>query len=260
MTRPAFRDTLVRGFALGFFVTIPAAIGYLALAVPLARAISFGRMGSAAGVTHGRRLAGGAVARGRRPDRVHDRHLRVLRAEGHAVAAAVDDAAGRRVPRPGEPRAVRARPGRAPRRWAWRCRCRCRRRLPSDGPAVAGPVAAAGPSGSCRRWPGSPLGAAIMAGPAWLTATPSRTGSGRPFGPRTGIARRRARRSSGLPGPSQALWRTPELGWLAGGLGQLRGKAGRAVAGAGHGVARSLPGTYRSQDRRQRALGPATRS
>src|SRR6266700_669383 len=47
----AFRATLVRGLALGFFITIPAAVGYLALAVPLARAISFGRMDGAAGVT-----------------------------------------------------------------------------------------------------------------------------------------------------------------------------------------------------------------
>ena len=47
----AFRDTLVRGLALGFFITIPAAVGYLALAVPLARAVSFGRMDGAAGVT-----------------------------------------------------------------------------------------------------------------------------------------------------------------------------------------------------------------
>ena len=46
----AFRDTLVRGLALGFLVTIPAAVGYLVLAMPLARAVSFGRMGSAAGV------------------------------------------------------------------------------------------------------------------------------------------------------------------------------------------------------------------
>ena len=49
--KTAFRDTLVRGLALGFFVTIPAAAGYLVLAVPLARAMSFGRMDSAAGVT-----------------------------------------------------------------------------------------------------------------------------------------------------------------------------------------------------------------
>ena len=109
----AFRDTLVRGLALGFFITIPAAVGYLALAVPLARAISFGKMG-ASGVTHGRRLARGAVGGGRGPDRVHDRHLRVVCQEGHPVAAAVDDGAGDGVPRPGERCAARARPGRAP--------------------------------------------------------------------------------------------------------------------------------------------------
>src|SRR5207245_10459298 len=39
------------GLAVGCFVTVPAAVGYLALATPLARAVSFGRMGSAAGVT-----------------------------------------------------------------------------------------------------------------------------------------------------------------------------------------------------------------
>ena len=46
-----FRDTLIRGLSLGFFVTIPAAAGFLVLAVPLATATSFGRMSSAAGVT-----------------------------------------------------------------------------------------------------------------------------------------------------------------------------------------------------------------
>jgi len=45
-----FHDTLLRGLALGFFITIPAAAGYLALATPLARAVSFGKMNSTAGV------------------------------------------------------------------------------------------------------------------------------------------------------------------------------------------------------------------
>ena len=45
-----FRDTLVRGLALGFFVTIPAAVALLILAKPLAAATSFGQMDSAAGV------------------------------------------------------------------------------------------------------------------------------------------------------------------------------------------------------------------
>jgi putative peptidoglycan lipid II flippase len=53
-----FRDTLVHGYALGLFVAIPAAIGYLGLALPVARAVSFGRMGTSAGVT----LVAGALA------------------------------------------------------------------------------------------------------------------------------------------------------------------------------------------------------
>src|SRR5262249_43101131 len=63
----AFRDTLVRGLALGFFITVPAAVGYIALAGPLARAISFGRLegpGAATMVAVSRAaLAGGVLAR-----------------------------------------------------------------------------------------------------------------------------------------------------------------------------------------------------
>ena len=47
----AFHDTLVRGLALGFFVTIPAGTAYLVLAVPLAKAVSFGQLDTSAGVT-----------------------------------------------------------------------------------------------------------------------------------------------------------------------------------------------------------------
>lgn len=47
----SFRDTLVRGLALGFLVTIPASVGCLVLAMPLARAISFGGMASSEGIT-----------------------------------------------------------------------------------------------------------------------------------------------------------------------------------------------------------------
>src|SRR5207237_5511989 len=46
----AFRDTLMRGLAMGFLVTIPATVGYLVLALPLARALSFGRLDSDGGV------------------------------------------------------------------------------------------------------------------------------------------------------------------------------------------------------------------
>ena len=34
---------------------------------------------------------------------------------------------------------------------------------------------------------------------------------------------------------SQAVWRTPEVGWLTGGLGHVRGRARRAMAEATHG-------------------------
>jgi putative peptidoglycan lipid II flippase len=53
-----FRDTLVHGYALGLFIAVPAAVGYLGLALPVARAVSFGRMGTDSGVT----LVAGALA------------------------------------------------------------------------------------------------------------------------------------------------------------------------------------------------------
>ena len=45
-----FRDALVRGFALGMFVAVPATVGLVVLAEPIARAVSVGRMGSDGGV------------------------------------------------------------------------------------------------------------------------------------------------------------------------------------------------------------------
>jgi putative peptidoglycan lipid II flippase len=46
----AYRDTLMRGFALALFITVPAALGYIALAHPLASAVAVGRMGTEQGV------------------------------------------------------------------------------------------------------------------------------------------------------------------------------------------------------------------
>ena len=73
-------------------------------------------------------------------------------------------------------------------------------------------------------------GAAIMAGPAWLTATVVPGWLGPPLGSRVGII------AAALVGMAvfvavQALWRTPEVAWLAGGLKQMRAKASRALAG-----------------------------
>jgi putative peptidoglycan lipid II flippase len=45
-----FRDELVHGFGLTFFVTVPVCLALIVLAVPLARAVSFGDMGGDAGV------------------------------------------------------------------------------------------------------------------------------------------------------------------------------------------------------------------
>jgi putative peptidoglycan lipid II flippase len=53
-----FRDTLVRGFALGFFVAVPSAVGYLVLARPIARAVAVGRMGTPEGIA----MVGAGVA------------------------------------------------------------------------------------------------------------------------------------------------------------------------------------------------------
>jgi putative peptidoglycan lipid II flippase len=228
-----FRDTLVRGLALGFFITIPAAVGYLALAMPLARAISFGKMEGAGAVTMvATSLAALSVAvvgqtafmivtyasYARKDTRsplismllqaslclilvsaalvVHGQT--VLLVLGLALSVAVAAAACHLTAR-----VWRNLSGRG-----------TQRLIPSLAKFVAGAI--------------------LMAGPAWLTATVLSGWVGRPFGPRVGIA------AATLVGAVvflgfQAIWRTPELGWLAGGLGYMRGKARRAVAEATHG-------------------------
>ncbi len=54
----SFRDELVQGASLSFFLIVPAAVSYAVLAVPLARAASFGEMGTTMGAT----LVAGALA------------------------------------------------------------------------------------------------------------------------------------------------------------------------------------------------------
>jgi putative peptidoglycan lipid II flippase len=72
-------------------------------------------------------------------------------------------------------------------------------------------------------------GAALMAGPAWLVADTVPHWLGRSLGPRVGIA------AAVLVGGAvflalQALWRAPELGWLAGGLIGWHHKDNRVMA------------------------------
>jgi len=229
----AFRDTLVRGLALGFFITIPAAVGYLALAVPLARAISFGRMDGAAGVTmvaaslaalsvavvgqtafmiatyasYARKdtrsplismLLQAAVCLGLVSIALLVHGWAVLLMLGLALSAAVAVGACHLTAHVWQNLSQRG----------------SQRLAPSLGKFLAG--------------------AAIMAGPAWITATEVPHWLGRPFGPRVGIT------AAAIVGALvflalQAWWRTPELGWLAGGFGHLRGKARGAVAVVTHG-------------------------
>jgi putative peptidoglycan lipid II flippase len=46
-----FREELSRGVILASFVTVPISVAYVVLSVPLARAITFGRLGTSSGVT-----------------------------------------------------------------------------------------------------------------------------------------------------------------------------------------------------------------
>jgi putative peptidoglycan lipid II flippase len=77
-------------------------------------------------------------------------------------------------------------------------------------------------------------GAVLMAGPAWLTATAIPHWVPPPVGPRLGIAAAAVVGAAVFLG-CQAMWRTPELGWLAGGLGHVRGKASRSIGEVTHG-------------------------
>jgi len=229
-----FRDTLVRGMSLGFFVTIPAAVGYLVLAWPLARAISFGAMAGARGVTmvaaslvalslavvgqtafmiatyasYARKdtraplvsmLVQGAICLSLGAVALLVRGWAVLLVIGLALSAAVSVAACHLTTK------------------LWRSlRERGTERL---GPSV---VRIAG-------------GAAAMAGPAWLAAFVVTHLIGRPVGPRLGIIAA-AVVGLGVYIGLEALWQAPELGWLVAGLGHVREKAARGIAGvASHG-------------------------
>ena len=225
-----FRDTLVRGMALGLFITIPATVGYLVLAMPLAQAISFGRMSGAAGVTmvaaslaalslavvgqtafmiatyasYARKdtrsplismLLQAVVCLGLVSTALFVHGPTVLFMLGLALSVAVTVGACHLTVH-----VWRSLSGHGSQRLA-----------PSLGKFV--------------------VGAILMAGPAWLTATAIPHWLGRPFGPRVAIIAA-ALVGMGVFVAVQAMWRTPELAWLAGGLGHLRGKA-RSAAAAG---------------------------
>lgn len=205
-----FRDTLVRGLALGFFITIPAAVGYLCLAMPLARAISFGRMDSYQGVQHGRPLPGCPGWGGGRTDHVHDPDLRLLRPQGHPLAAHLDGGAGGQLPGIGKPRAICPGADCAPRRRTRPVGVGGPGRRSSDGSDVAH----ARPSGNPAA---HPLAAEIRGrrhghGRTGLAGRHRHSGLARPL-PR--LADRHLRRGTGrrgdLPGSSGGL-EDPRIG------------------------------------------------
>jgi putative peptidoglycan lipid II flippase len=228
-----FRDTLVRGLALGFFITIPAAAGYLVLAMPLARAISFGRMDGAGAVTM------------------------VATSLAALSVAVVGQTAFMIVTYASYARKDTRSPLISMLLQASLCLVLVSAALVVHGPdvllvlglALSVAVAAAACHLTARVWRSlsgggtqrlTPslakfvAGAILMAGPAWLTATVLPGWVGRPFGPRLGIAAATVVGAVVFLG-FQAIWRTPELGWLAGGLGHLRGKARRGIAEATNG-------------------------
>jgi len=238
-----FRDTLARGFALGLFVTIPAAVGYLVLAEPLARAISFGKMGSTAGVTMvAVSIAALAVA---------------VVAQTVFMIATYASYARKDVRTPLISMGLQA----------VACFSLVGFAQLAHGPAMLGVLglafsvaiivgagtllfslrrqlsagsarAAARPHPAAGERPAQSLikviaGAAIMAGPAWLVAQLIPDLIGGQLGAVIGIA------AAALVGGAvflalQALWKTPELGWIVGGFGDAGSKARSAIAEVMH--------------------------
>jgi putative peptidoglycan lipid II flippase len=223
-----FRDTLVRGFALGFFITIPAGVAYVILAGPLARAIAFGRM-DATGVAM---IAAALVP------------LSVAVVGWTAFMIATYASYAREDTRS---------PLRAMMLQTVLCLGLASATLVVHGLTVmvvlglatAVPVAVAACYLVSRvsRTLGHPMsrrlipslgrfavGAAVMAGPAWLVATAVPRWLAAPLGPRVGIFAA-ALVGVAIYGSLQALWRTPEVSWLAGGLSHIRGRASRTAVG-----------------------------
>ena len=216
----AFRDTLVRGLALGFLVAIPAAVGCLVLAIPLAQAISFGRMASSGGVTMvAASLAALSVA---------------IVGQTAFVIVTYASYARKDTGTPLISMVVQA----------TLCLGLASTSLLVHGPAVLFALGLAlslsvsaaavhlttrvwrnlSPHGTQRLAPSLAkfvAGAAIMAAPAWLVADAVPNWLDRSLGPRVATA------AAVLIGGAvflalQALWRSPELGWLASGLSSKR--------------------------------------
>ena len=223
-----FRDTLVHGYALGLFIAIPAAVGYLGLAIPVARAISFGRMDTANGVM----LVAGALA---------TLSVAVV-AQTTFMIATYASYARKDTRSPLVSMALQA----------LTCLSVASIALTVHGTAVLIVLGVAFSTsivvaalhlsirlaralGVSRARLGSSLGksavgAVVMVGPAWLTAHAALAWIGPPLGSRIGIL------AATVVGilvflAVETVLRTPELTWLSSGLEQLRQRVRGTVAG-----------------------------
>jgi putative peptidoglycan lipid II flippase len=216
-----FRDILVRGVAFAFFLAIPAAVGYVTLAVPLAEAVSVGRMGSTFGVTMIAAalatLAPGLLGEtaflimtyacySRRDTRSPLRSMVVqvgtclcliawaLTLQGTALLAALGLAfsVGNLL-------------------GAWHLARQLQRTLRPGRERLAPSLAR------------TAVSAALMAGPAWMAAAAARHVVDGWLGSLVGVLAATVLGGAVFLG-SQALMHTPELAGVAGGLGYLRGK------------------------------------
>jgi putative peptidoglycan lipid II flippase len=220
-----FTDTLVRGISLGFFVAIPAAVGYVALAWPVAHAISVGRMNTPEGVAM---VAGSLAALA-----VAIVAQTVFMIATYASYARLDTRS----------------PLRAMVVQAVTCMSLAAFALLAHGTAVLVILGSAFSAsilvaavnlmlrlrtnlvrGAARLVPSTlkiVFGAAVMAGPAALTATAITHSLGRPLGPGLAILAATAVGAT-VYIALQAALHTPELTWLSGGVGQLRARASDA--------------------------------
>jgi putative peptidoglycan lipid II flippase len=222
-----FRATLARGLSLGFFVAIPAAVGYLVLARPIAEAISFGRMDSHAGVAIlAAAVAGLALAVIGQTAFLIATYASYARKDTRSPLTSMMIQAALCVTLLSISFAVHGYAA-----------------LLVLGLAYSLSIVVAAchlTARVCKGFGRSSdfvilshskkvvAGAALMAGPAWLVATRIGKWLGPPLGPRAGIL------AGAIVGALvflglQAWWRTPELGLLADGFRHLRSRGGAAA-------------------------------
>jgi putative peptidoglycan lipid II flippase len=221
-----FRDTLVSGWALALFFTVPAAAAYAALSLPLARAVSFGRMGTPDGIA----LVAGALAA---------LALAVVGQTAFLIATYASYA-----------RKDTRSPLRSMVLQAALCLCLEMFALAVHGSAVLVVLGLAYAisigagalhlsrrlirvlgGGRERLTPSLrkiAIGAAVMVGPAWLAATQTAHVVGAPLGSRVGVLVAAVAGFAVFLGVQAAL-RTPELSWLSAGATVLVGRTHRTV-------------------------------